>query len=512
MTQGRLDSREYKKLAALLTQWTGINLHAKEHLMVGRLQPRLRALKLAGFGDYLRLLEHAGPNGSEAQHFINALTTNKTSFFRESHHFDFLVKRLFPELRARPGPRRLRLWSAGCSRGAEPYTMAMLAAEQLPAAQGWDVKILATDLDTNVLADAQRAVYDEDEIADVPPALRKRFFARAGDAFQVQREAAALVTFAQANFIALPFPVRGRFDAIFCRNVMIYFDRPTQQRVVSELCKRIAPGGYLVIGHSESMLAQHLPRIHETVGVYQPVSAAAPARQPVLQPTAASTPPPRAATPTRARTATRSVAHATSQPLPTPSASRDGVRARAPVPGLAVKRIVLGEWFATSEPMLISTLLGSCVAACLFDPVARVGGMNHFMLPKVVQEAQGSARFGIHAMELLINELMQLGAQRARLRGMAFGAAAVNRMLTSTVAAQNGAFVRQFLAREQIPLVCERLGGERPREVYLRTDTGEAFVRNVEPNRAAQLQNSELLAYARKPEEQSAFKPEEVLF
>jgi chemotaxis protein methyltransferase CheR len=463
MSRGpQLKPREYEKLAALLTRWTGINLHAKEHMMLGRLQPRLRALQIATFGDYLQHLEQTGRGGPEAQQFINALTTNKTSFFREAHHFDFLVNKLFADVRARSvdtGQRRLRLWSAGCSRGAEPYTLAMLAAEHLPATQGWDIKILATDLDTDVLAFAQSAVYEASEIAEVPVALRKRFFVRQhDDTFQVHADARKLVTFAQANLIVEPFPVRGRFDAILCRNVMIYFDRPTQQRLVNSFVRRLGPGGYLIIGHSESMVAQHLPRVHDTLGVYQPVHAPTTHAARAV-PTVALPKPP--ALPRAAQDVVRAPQALALRPVvarPTTSV----VRAKPPVAGLAVKRIVLGEWFTTREPMLVSTLLGSCVSACLYDPIARVSGMNHFMLPKVLDDERGSARFGIHAMELLINELMQLGAQRARLRGMAFGGASVNRALGSTVAQQNADFVRQFLTREQIPLVCERLGGEKP--------------------------------------------------
>lgn len=511
MTNGvTLEPREYQKLAALLTRWTGINLHAKQHLMLGRLQPRLRALDLPDFAAYLAHLELTGANGSEAQQFINALTTNKTAFFREAHHFDFLVRRLFPELRARAqqsGVRRLRLWSAGCSRGAEPYSMAMLAAEHLPVAEGWDVKILATDLDTDVLAEAERGVYESAEIDEVPAALRKRYFERRdADHHHIIDAVGALVTFAQANLVLAPFPVRGRFDAIFCRNVMIYFDRATQQRIVHELVARVGTGGYLVIGHSESMVAQHLPREQETVGVYRPdtgrlgtlapPSAAAPQ---ALARIRASVRPP-AALPKTTRPSSGEVTHAAP------------VRARSPVPGMPIRRIVLGECFATHEPVLIATLLGSCVSACLFDSVARVGGMNHFMLPRVLHDERGSARFGIHAMELLINQLMQLGAQRSRLRAMAFGAGNINRALAGAVSAQNGEFVRSFLAKEQIPLVCERLGGDTPREVYLRTDTGEAYVRIVETNRVGALQRSEQAAYAHAPSESPVFDPDQALF
>lgn len=473
-----LNSGEYRRLAELLHQWTGIRLEGKEHLVSGRLTPRLRALGIDRFGAYLEQLQAAGRGSTEAQSFINALTTNKTSFFREAHHFEFLLKRIIPEARKRAaagGPRRLRLWSAGCSRGAEPYSMAMLCAGELPSTLGWDVRILATDLDTDVLAEAQAAIYDEAEFADVPHALRQRFCVREGKAMRVHPEAANLVTFAQANLVADPFPVRGVFDAIFCRNVMIYFDRTTQDRLVRELTQRLHAHGYFVVGHSESLLGQQLERISEVVGVYK-----APA----------------------------GIIH--HHPARVPHKI-----VRKGVPGLPIKRIVLGQWHASASPVLISTLLGSCVSACLYDPVAKVGGMNHFMLPRVVGSDDNPARFGVHAMELLVNELMGMGAQRSRLRANAFGAGAVNKHLTSTVAAQNGLFVKQFLARENIPLVSERLGGSAPREVLLRTDNGDCYVRNISNDQAALMERQEVAAYEAGTAESIvpvAFNPDDALF
>jgi chemotaxis protein CheD len=138
--------------------------------------------------------------------------------------------------------------------------------------------------------------------------------------------------------------------------------------------------------------------------------------------------------------------------------------------------------------------------------------MNHFMLPKMLANEEKPARFGIHAMEVLVNELMELGAQRSRLRGMAFGAGAINPALGSTVAAQNGAFAKHFLAREHIPLVCERLGGIKPREVYLQTNTGQAFVRSVEADRVDSIKRAEVAAYARKTSATREFNPDDALF
>jgi chemotaxis protein methyltransferase CheR len=477
-----LRPEEYRRLAALLHGWTGIRLYAKEHLMSGRLAPLMRELGLARYSEYYEQLETAGKDSQEAQRFINALTTNKTSFFRESHHFQFVVDHVIPEVRARAqqgGPRRLRLYSAACSRGAEPYSMAVLCAQHLPAAQGWDVRILATDLDTDVLAEAKRGVYDETELGDVPPELRKRWFLRDTPGHvRVNPEAQQLVTFAQANLIASPFPVRGQFDAIFCRNVMIYFDRPTQDKLVAELLKLLVPGGVIAIGHSETLMLPELTREH-TIGVYR--LRGAPANE-------------------HARPAAKPL----SLTPRTPVRKAEKERPR--------RRIVLGQWCATKEPHAISTLLGSCVAACIFDPVARIGGMNHFMLPRVTSSEDDCARFGVHAMEVLINELMRLGADRARLQAKAFGGAAVTSVLTSTVAAQNEAFVRQFLKREGIPLVGARLGGKLPREVILFSDTGEVRVRVVEGAQHIDRVRAEETTAYQSLLPPAVFDPESVLF
>jgi chemotaxis protein methyltransferase CheR len=543
-----LRAEDYRKLAALLREWTGIQLHGKQHLMSGRLRPRLQALGLTRYRDYFKLLDTQGPEGAEAQAFINALTTNKTAFFRESHHFDFLAQQLFPAARQRAAegaPRRLRLWSAGCSRGAEPYSMALLAAAQLPAAQRWDVRILATDLDTDVLAEAVLGSYELDELADVPVALRQRWFIDDARGARVHPEVAGLVTFKRANLIATPFPVKGRFDAIFCRNVMIYFDRPTQERLVSELCKLLTPYGCLVVGHSESLLGQHMERVPDVVGVYRQPSARAaratgtrrsrrpgaiagpptpPPAAPDLAAHAAEQPQAvraQAEHPARANAqhaaAHSRVAQHVAKPADDPrrSAATPRRAARGPARDLPLQRIVLGEWFTASEPSLVSTLLGSCVAACLYDPIAGIGGMNHFMLPHTHDAAGSGARFGLHAMEILINELMQKGADRRRLVAKVFGAAAVNRALTCTVAAQNGAFIRSFLARENIPLLVERLGGSVAREVYMRTDNGEAHVRTIAPSASRQLDQIELEAWRRAslpPPPEAPFNPDDALF
>lgn len=455
----KLSARTARDLSALLYRWTGIRIEGKQQMIEGRLVPRLRSLRI-GFTQYIQRVESAGPNSPDAVEFINALTTNKTSFFRESHHFDYVRDHLLPQIARRAettGKRVVRLWSAACSTGEEPYSLAMLAHTVLPASSGWDVKILGTDIDTNVIEHARRAVYDRETAASVPASLAARCFTdpdRDGRV-TVRPEVARLVQFARANLIAEPFPVRGSFHAVFCRNVMIYFDRQTQDRIVANLTARLQPEGVLVVGHSESLVAAHLSRVPATFGVYQVRDAdrtepvAAPPR-PVL--------PPRPVVASRAAPARRLRTHTTRTPH---------------------ENITIGQIAASASPLMISTLLGSCVSACLYDPVAKIGGLNHFLLPRTALEDAAPGRFGVHAMELLMNKLMALGAERSRVVAKVFGAARVSKDLLSMVAETNATFIREFLARERIPIVVERLGGNLARQITMHTGTGAVEVRTV---------------------------------
>jgi chemotaxis protein methyltransferase CheR len=191
---------------------------------------------------------------------INCITTNKTSFFRESHHFDLLRNLLLHplQLRAAAGqPRRLRIWSAACSTGQEPYSIAIVIRDTITSPAAWDIKILASDIDTDVLARAERGIYETEDLDAMPPALRSRHFLRGtkdcAGLVSVKPELRRLVHFRRVNFVDPSWPVRGKFDAIFCRNVLIYFDRPTQYRLLSRLAGFLKPEGFLFVGHSENL-------------------------------------------------------------------------------------------------------------------------------------------------------------------------------------------------------------------------------------------------------------------
>lgn len=251
-----LGQAEFSAIAALLYQEAGIALSpAKRDLVQGRLARRLRALGCADFSTYLDLVQ--GADGlAERRQMINALTTNLTGFFREQHHFDYLGGEILPQLgRLRDGPRRrLRIWSAGCSSGEEPYSIAMILHSRMPNIDSWDAKILATDIDTEMVATGQAGRYDAGRVQRVPGDLRRRYMVpvAGSEAFEVSESLRSLIAFRPLNLLG-HWPMQGPFDVIFCRNVVIYFDKPTQRRLFNRYADMLAPGGWLFIGHSESL-------------------------------------------------------------------------------------------------------------------------------------------------------------------------------------------------------------------------------------------------------------------
>jgi chemotaxis protein methyltransferase CheR len=230
----------------------GINLPSgKETLVRSRLARRLRALGLTSFDHYFEFLD-SNAGAEEMPRLIDALTTNKTSFFRESEHFRFLQKALTEQVE-HTGPR-VRLWSAGCSTGEEPYSLAITLYDALPKPGACDMRILATDISHRVLETARAAEYPDDALDGVPGSVRARHFERgtSSSTWHVREHIRRWVTIAYLNLME-PWPMRGPFDAILCRNVMIYFDKPTQRQLIERFCSLLRPGGWLLVGHSESL-------------------------------------------------------------------------------------------------------------------------------------------------------------------------------------------------------------------------------------------------------------------
>jgi chemotaxis protein methyltransferase CheR len=244
---------EFAFFRDLIHTRTGIALkESKRSLIAARLTRRLRALSLDSFAAYRRYLESSDPSGAELGVMINCITTNKTSFFREEAHFAVLAEHLLAAGRA--GQKIYRIWSAACSTGEEPYSLAITA---LASPHAVDVRILASDLDTEVLARAQEAAYPLDSLEQMDGQAKRRSFLRGRGEREgwalVKPKVRELVTFRRINLVEDPWPLHTRFDAIFCRNVIIYFDRETQRRLFERLTQYLAPGGILCVGHAESL-------------------------------------------------------------------------------------------------------------------------------------------------------------------------------------------------------------------------------------------------------------------
>jgi chemotaxis protein methyltransferase CheR len=261
-----LKPREYEAIRVLVKEQTGINLGLrKKDLVVSRLSKRLRTLGLNNFKQYVDFL--GGPEGSdELVQMINRITTNKTDFFREQHHFDFLSDHLFPELYESgktSGVRRVRAWSAGCSSGEEPYSICMTAAEFFQTKPGWDFKLLATDLDTAMLQKASERIYEEQLLDPVPRHLKAKYFSRirrGGEVlYEAKEQLREMITFRKFNLMHPRYPLKAPLDFIFCRNVLIYFDRQDKTDIMTKFHSVLKPSGYMFVGHSESlMMVKHL--------------------------------------------------------------------------------------------------------------------------------------------------------------------------------------------------------------------------------------------------------------
>lgn len=243
--------KDFRAIAAMLYEDSGIALsESKNSLVYSRLAKRLRELKLKSFKEYVQFVS-SEDGKNERMNMLAALTTNLTKFFREPHHFEHLKTKLLPDLiqRAKMGGR-VRIWSAGCSTGQEPYSIALTVLDVLPDAVKLDVKILATDIDPNVVAKAKEGIYSNEEVQPVPANLREKWMKKHPRGWQAGENMKALVTVKQLNLMST-WPMKGPFDAIFCRNVVIYFDEQTQARMWSRFAQLVPEGGRLYVGHSE---------------------------------------------------------------------------------------------------------------------------------------------------------------------------------------------------------------------------------------------------------------------
>jgi chemotaxis protein methyltransferase CheR len=272
-----ISARDYDRIRELIYREAGITLNADKKTMVeARIKRRLKALDLPGYTEYCDLVFGHGGLDDELHHLIDVITTNKTDFFRESKHFDYLTEHALPDLLRRGRlVRPLQVWSAGCSTGEEPYTLGIVMSEFAETHPEFRFRILATDVSITVLSKADRGVYTKEVLAPVPRNLLTKYFLRSrkrdSDLLRVAPNLRRLIEFRRLNFMDLDYSMEGDFDAIFCRNVIIYFDRVTQRRILGRLVDHLTPQGYLFLGHSETLHNMDLPLTQVAPALYRKI-------------------------------------------------------------------------------------------------------------------------------------------------------------------------------------------------------------------------------------------------
>ncbi|OHD17763.1 MAG: chemotaxis protein CheR [Spirochaetes bacterium GWD1_61_31] len=260
-----LSVKAFNRLAAFIEEQLGIRMpETKKIMLESRLNKRLRLHGYANYEEYLDFVFSNKNEGDELIHMIDAITTNKTDFFREPDHFELLTGRLLPQLlQRRPGRGLFSFWSAGCSTGEEPYTLAMVLAEFQAKQPGFDFHITASDISSQALQKAVNAVYASERVSMLSPAMKKKYLLRsrkAGrDEVRIKPELRQKVEFLRLNFMDQSYPFDGPFQVVFCRNVIIYFDRPTQEKILGRMCRYLQPGGIFLLGHSETLTGMDLP-------------------------------------------------------------------------------------------------------------------------------------------------------------------------------------------------------------------------------------------------------------
>jgi chemotaxis protein methyltransferase CheR len=269
-TVSQLSDRHFRTIAELVDQQVGIKLPAAKRLMLeGRLLKRVRALNYSDVNEYVEHLFDAAHFDTELIHLIDCVTTNKTDFFRAPSHFSYMKGVAVPEILRRRGrgARPLKIWSAACSTGMEAYTIAMVLDDMNFAGTSFQFSVLGTDISTSVLHLAETGIYTAEMIAPVPAEFAKRYFLSSRDPsrdeVRVVPRLRRCTNFMRMNLMDEAYPVDRDVDIIFCRNVLIYFDKPTQRKVVEQLCSHLRPGGYFIVGHSESMIHNELTALQQ---------------------------------------------------------------------------------------------------------------------------------------------------------------------------------------------------------------------------------------------------------
>lgn len=274
-----LSNKEFERLSQFIYDECGIKMPPTKKVMLeARLRKRLRELNLNSFSEYCDVIFSSNGNDDELINMIDVITTNKTEFFREPRQFVYMTEKALPELISSAGAgvkRKLRIWSAGCSTGEEPYTLSMVLSEFALQIPEFDFSILASDISTQVLKKAYMGIYPMDRMEGVSLEMKRKYFLKSKDKtkqlVRVAPELRGKISFQRINFMDDTFDVREQQDIIFCRNVIIYFDKVTQERLIGKLCDYLLPGGYLFLGHSETLFNMDLPLVQVASSTYRKI-------------------------------------------------------------------------------------------------------------------------------------------------------------------------------------------------------------------------------------------------
>lgn len=273
----QLSDADFKKLSYFIYNNYGIKMpEAKKIMLQSRLQKRLSVLKINSFSEYCDFLFSKEGEQMELIHMVDVVTTNKTDFYREAAHFDFMREVVLPEFVHQNNSRKpMKLWSAGCSSGEEPYTMSFVLSDFAEKNSGFDYQILGTDISTRILEKAITAIYAEDRVSIVPLEIKRKYLLKSKDrqkpTVRIIPELRRKVSYQRLNFMDSSYDISDVFDVIFCRNVLIYFDRPTQEAVINKLCTKLKTGGYFFLGHSESITSMKVPLVQLKPTVFMKV-------------------------------------------------------------------------------------------------------------------------------------------------------------------------------------------------------------------------------------------------
>ncbi len=443
-----MSDKIFSRFSGFIQAEVGIKMPpAKKTMLQARLQKRLWKLGIDSFDAYYEYVFSPKGREEELSHMIDVVTTNKTEFFREPKHFEFLIQRVLPELIEEQDGLdiRLTLWCAGCSTGEEPYTLAMVLknyAEQQPGG-GFRFLILATDVSSEVLQKARLGIYEEEMIEAVPMNFRKKYLLKSKTQdkglVRVAPEIRALVKFRWLNLMKRDFQLRERMHIVFCRNVIIYFDRETQEKVVGHLCDYLVEGGYLFTGHSETLNGISLPVLPVAHTVYKKESRAA--------------------------------------------------RAQLELPIITLKP---AELFVSDRPTIVRTVLGSCVAVTMYERRLGIAAICHILLPEesdlALNETQitGPYKYVNTAIPIMVERLRSYGVDPKQLETKVFGGAD---MLTSREKAANIPLVGKAnvdavihaIKSLGLRLKVSDVGGVSGRKILFYTHTGEVLLKHLKP-------------------------------